>query len=45
MGHIFSLEQALSRGAWQEDGAPLARQWLVVDEANPWPLGHAPMLG
>lgn len=45
MGHIFSLEQALARGAWQEDGAPLARQWLAVDGANPWPLGHAPMLG
>ncbi len=45
MEHIFSLEQALARGAWQEDGAPLARQWLVMDDANPWPLGHAPMLG
>lgn len=43
--HIFPLEQALARGAWQEDGAPLARQWLAADEANPWPLGHAPMLG
>ena len=43
--HIFPLEQALARGAWQEDGAPLARQWLAVDDANPWPLGHAPMLG
>jgi hypothetical protein len=45
MEHVFPLEQALARGAWQEDGAPLARQWLVIDEANPWPLGHAPMLG
>ncbi|MDR6889455.1 MULTISPECIES: 6-hydroxynicotinate reductase [Variovorax] len=45
MEHIFSLEQALARGAWQEDGAPLARQWVVMDDANPWPLGHAPMLG
>jgi len=45
MEHIFSLEQALARGAWQEDGAPLARQWLAMDDANPWPLGHAPMLG
>ncbi|MCR6480918.1 6-hydroxynicotinate reductase [Variovorax sp. ZS18.2.2] len=45
MEHIFSLEQALARGAWQDDGAPLARQWLVMDDANPWPLGHAPMLG
>ena len=38
-------EQALARGAWQEDGAPLARRWLPMDSANPWPLGHAPMLG
>jgi hypothetical protein len=45
MEHIFPLEQALARGAWQEDGAPLARQWLAMDAANPWPLGHAPMLG
>jgi hypothetical protein len=45
MEHIFSLEQALARGAWQEDGAPLARQWVVMDDANPWPLGHPPMLG
>lgn len=45
MEHIFSLEQALARGAWQEDGAPLARQWLAMDAANPWPLGHTPMLG
>ncbi len=45
MEHIFPLEQALARGAWQEDGAPLARQWLAMDDANPWPLGHTPMLG
>ncbi len=45
MEHIFPLAQALARGAWQEDGAPLARQWLAMDDANPWPLGHAPMLG
>jgi hypothetical protein len=43
--HVFSLEQALARGAWQDDGAPLARRWLPMDSANPWPLGHAPMLG
>ncbi|WP_213954557.1 6-hydroxynicotinate reductase [Variovorax sp. dw_954] len=44
-GHVFPLEQALARGAWQDDGAPLSRQWLAVDEANPWPLGQPPMLG
>lgn len=45
MAHIFSLAQALERGAWQDDGAPLARQWLTLDAANPWPLGQPPMLG
>jgi hypothetical protein len=45
MDSVFSLEQALSRGAWQDDGAPLARQWVTIDEANPWPLGQPPMLG
>ena len=43
--HIFPLAQALERGAWQDDGAPLARQWLTLDAANPWPLGQPPMLG
>ena len=28
MEHVFSLEQALARGAWHNDGAPLARRWL-----------------
>ncbi|MEJ7688182.1 MAG: 6-hydroxynicotinate reductase [Variovorax sp.] len=45
MDHVFSLEQALARGAWQDDGAPLARRWLPMDAANPWPLGQPPMLG
>jgi 6-hydroxynicotinate reductase len=42
---VFPLEQALSRGAWQDDGAPLAREWQQIDAANPWPLGQPPMLG
>ncbi|MDM0014377.1 6-hydroxynicotinate reductase [Variovorax sp. J22P168] len=45
MEHVFPLEQALARGAWQADGAPQARQWLRMDPANPWPLGQPPMLG
>jgi hypothetical protein len=45
MEHVFSLEQALARGAWHSDGAPQARRWAPIDPANPWPLGHAPMLG
>ena len=45
MEHVFSLEQALARGAWHNDGAPQARRWAAMDPANPWPIGHAPMLG
>lgn len=43
--HVMSLEQALRRGAWQDDGAPLARLWQAPDAANAWPLGQPPMLG
>ena len=42
---VFPLEQALARGAWQDDGAPIAREWQAIDAANPWPLGQPPMLG
>ena len=45
MEHVFSLEQALARGAWHNDGAPQARRWEAIDPANPWPIGQAPMLG
>ena len=45
MDHVATLEQALQRGAWHHDGAPLSRQWQVIDRANPWPLGQPPMLG
>jgi len=45
MAHVFSLEQALTRGAWHQDGAPQSRRWLAADPANPWPLGQPPMLG
>ena len=43
--HVMSLEQALRRGAWQDDGAPLARRWVAPSADNVWPLGHVPMLG
>ena len=43
--HVMPLQQALARGAWQDDGAPMAREWRRVDDVNPWPLGHGPMLG
>ncbi|TXL66139.1 6-hydroxynicotinate reductase [Zeimonas arvi] len=47
-GHVEqvrSLEQALRTGAWHDEGAPTARRWLAADASNPWPIGHAPMLG
>ncbi|MBS0426011.1 MAG: 6-hydroxynicotinate reductase [Proteobacteria bacterium] len=43
--HVMPLDKALARGAWQDDGAPTAREWRRVDDVNPWPLGHGPMLG
>ncbi|HYP85156.1 6-hydroxynicotinate reductase [Variovorax sp.] len=43
--HVMSLDQVLARGAWHQDGAPQARRWVAQDQANPWPLGHVPMLG
>ncbi|MGJ7545289.1 6-hydroxynicotinate reductase [Variovorax sp. LT1R16] len=45
VAHVFPLQEALARGAWQDDGAPTARQWVRIDDANPWPLGQSPMLG
>jgi hypothetical protein len=43
--HVFPLQEALARGAWQDDGAPVTRQWVRIADANPWPLGQPPMLG
>lgn len=45
MEHVRSLDDALARGAWHNDGAPTARRWVANDSANPWPLGEPPMLG
>ncbi|MEJ8826615.1 6-hydroxynicotinate reductase [Variovorax humicola] len=45
MEHVMTLEQALARGAWQDDGAPTQRQWCRPDISNAWPLGEQPMLG
>ena len=43
--YVMPLEKALARGAWQDDGAPLTRQWLRNPSENAWPLGQPPMLG
>jgi hypothetical protein len=45
MDHVRTLEDALRRGAWHNEGAPTARQWTQLPAANPWPLGQAPLLG
>ncbi|MEO8938748.1 MAG: 6-hydroxynicotinate reductase [Burkholderiaceae bacterium] len=45
MDHVRSLEEVLRTGAWHGDGAPTARRWLQQDAANPWPIGHPPLLG
>ena len=45
MEHVMTLEQALSRGAWQDDGAPTAREWRRPEAVNAWPLGQPPLLG
>ena len=45
MEHVRSLEDALRRGAWHNDGAPTSRRWVGAGSVNPWPLGHPPLLG
>ncbi len=45
MDYVRTLDDALRRGAWHSDGAPLARQWVQNEANNPWPLGRPPMLG
>ncbi len=43
--HVLPLAEVLRRGAWHDDGAPLARQWVPLPAETPWPLGQGPMLG
>ena len=43
--HAMPLAEVLKRGAWHDDGAPQARQWVSQRADNPWPLGSGPMLG
>ncbi len=45
MGQIRSLRDVLERGATHNDGAPQAREWQVLPDVNPWPLGNRPQLG
>jgi len=45
MDHVRTLEDALCRGAWHNEGAPTSRQWVPLPAANPWPLARPPLLG
>ena len=45
MEHVRSLDDALARGAWHNDGAPTSRRFEPLAAANPWPLGQPPLLG
>jgi hypothetical protein len=45
MDHVRTLEEALSRGAWHNEGAPSSLQWTALPAANPWPLARPPLLG
>jgi len=45
MEHVRSLDDALARGAWHNDGAPTSRRFELLAAANPWPLGQPPLLG
>ena len=45
MDYVRTLEDALQRGAWHNEGAPSAREWAQLPQDNPWPLARPPLLG
>ncbi|MDB5965126.1 MAG: 6-hydroxynicotinate reductase [Polaromonas sp.] len=45
MDHVRTLGQALSRGAWHNEGAPSSLAWVALPPGNPWPLARPPLLG
>jgi 6-hydroxynicotinate reductase len=45
MRFVRPLADVLARGAWHHDGAPTARRFIAAQAANPWPIGHGPLLG
>ena len=45
MDQVRGLRDVLDRGAWHNDGAPQSLSWQALPSVNPWPLGHAPLLG
>ena len=45
MDYVRTLEDALSHGAWHNEGAPSSLEWTALPAANPWPLARPPLLG
>jgi len=45
MAYVRTLDEALRRGAWHNEGAPTVLQWAVGAPSNPWPLAQGPLLG
>jgi hypothetical protein len=45
MDHVRTLSDALTSGAWHNDGAPTARRFEAIPPQNIWPLGQPPLLG
>lgn len=45
MDYVRTLEDVLCRGAWHNEGAPVALEWAKLPSANPWPLARSPLLG
>lgn len=45
MDYVRTLEDVLRRGAWHNEGAPVALEWARLPSANPWPLARPPLLG
>ncbi|MES2281446.1 MAG: 6-hydroxynicotinate reductase [Pseudomonadota bacterium] len=45
MEYVRTLEDALKRGAWHNEGAPQALRWAALPAVNPWPIARPPLLG
>ncbi len=45
MEYVRTLEDALRRGAWHNEGAPRSMVWAALPAVNPWPIARPPLLG
>lgn len=45
MDYVRTLDDVLHRGAWHNEGAPVALEWAGLPSVNPWPLARPPLLG